>query len=30
MKDLLGMIPGIGKQIKDMDIDEKQFRNSRP
>lgn len=25
MKDLLGMIPGIGKQIKDMDIDEKQF-----
>ncbi len=25
MKDLLGMIPGIGKQIKDMDIDENQF-----
>ncbi len=25
MKDLLGMIPGVGKQIKDMDIDEKQF-----
>ena len=23
MKDLLGMIPGIGKQIKDVDIDEK-------
>lgn len=25
MKDLLGMIPGIGKQVKDLDIDEKQF-----
>lgn len=25
MKDLLGMIPGVGKQIKDLDIDEKQF-----
>ena len=25
MKDLLGMIPGVGKQIKNMDIDEKQF-----
>ena len=26
IKDLMGMIPGIGKQIKDMDIDEKQFK----
>lgn len=26
MKDLLGMIPGIGKQIKDIDIDEKHFK----
>lgn len=26
MKDLLGMIPGIGKQIKDLDIDEKQLK----
>ncbi|MBC8047339.1 MAG: signal recognition particle protein [Fimbriimonadaceae bacterium] len=26
MKDLLGMIPGIGKQIKDLDIDEKHFK----
>ena len=25
IKSLLGMIPGIGSQIKDMDIDEKQF-----
>lgn len=25
MKDLLGMIPGVGKQIKDLDINEKQF-----
>ncbi len=25
MKDLLGMIPGVGKQIKDLDIDDKQF-----
>jgi len=25
MKDLLGMIPGVGKQIKDMQVDEKQF-----
>lgn len=25
IKSLLGMIPGIGNQIKDMDIDEKQF-----
>lgn len=26
MKDLLGMIPGVGKQIKDLDIDEKHFK----
>ncbi len=26
IKDLMGMIPGIGKQIKDLDIDEKQFK----
>lgn len=26
MKDLLGMIPGIGKKIKDLDIDEKQLK----
>ncbi|MFN3940790.1 MAG: signal recognition particle protein, partial [Chitinophagales bacterium] len=26
MKDLLGMIPGIGKQIKDLDIDENQLK----
>ncbi|HCK21405.1 MAG TPA: signal recognition particle protein [Bacteroidetes bacterium] len=26
IKDLMGMITGIGKQIKDMDIDEKQFK----
>ena len=25
MKDILGMLPGMGKQIKDVDIDEKQF-----
>lgn len=25
IKSLLGMIPGVGSQIKDMDIDEKQF-----
>jgi len=25
MKDILGMIPGMGKQIKDIDIDERQF-----
>ena len=25
MKQLLGMLPGVGNQIKDMDIDEKQF-----
>ena len=25
MKDLLGMIPGMGKQVKDVDIDERQF-----
>ena len=26
MKDLLGMIPGIGKQIKDLDINEDSFK----
>ena len=26
MKDLLGMIPGVGKQVKDMDIDDDQFK----
>lgn len=26
VKDLMGMIPGIGKQIKDLDVDEKQFK----
>ena len=25
MKDVLGMLPGMGKQLKDVDIDEKQF-----
>ena len=25
MKDILGMIPGIGRQIRDVDIDERQF-----
>ncbi len=25
IKNLLGMIPGVGKQLKDIDIDEKQF-----
>ena len=25
MRDILGMIPGVGKQIKDADIDERQF-----
>ena len=25
IKSLLGMIPGVGKQIKDIDVDEKQF-----
>ena len=25
MKDILGMIPGIGKQIRDVDIDERKF-----
>lgn len=25
VKDLLGMIPGMGKQIREMDIDDKQF-----
>jgi signal recognition particle subunit SRP54 len=26
IKDLMGMIPGVGKQMKDMDVDEKQFK----
>ena len=26
MKDLLGMIPGVGKAVKDMDIDENAFK----
>lgn len=26
VKDLLGMIPGLGKQIKDLDIDESHFK----
>jgi signal recognition particle subunit SRP54 len=26
MKDLLGMIPGVGKQVKDMDINEDSFK----
>jgi len=26
MKDLLGMIPGIGKAVKDLDIDDKAFK----
>ena len=25
IKNMLGMIPGVGKQIKDIDIDERQF-----
>ena len=25
IKDMLGMVPGMGKQIKDVDIDERQF-----
>jgi signal recognition particle subunit SRP54 len=25
MKDLLGMLPGIGKQLRETEIDEKQF-----
>ena len=25
MKDLLGMIPGLGKQMRDVDLDERQF-----
>ena len=25
MKDILGMIPGVGRQIRDVDIDERQF-----
>jgi signal recognition particle subunit SRP54 len=27
IKDLLGMIPGVGKQIKDMDVDENAFKH---
>jgi signal recognition particle subunit SRP54 len=26
MKDLLGMIPGMGKQIKDLDVNEDSFK----
>jgi len=26
MKDLLGMIPGVGKQIKDLDISDDSFK----
>ena len=26
MKDLLGMIPGLGKQIKDLDVNEESFK----
>ena len=26
MKDLLGMIPGVGKQIKDLDVNEDSFK----
>ena len=26
MKDLLGMIPGVGKQIKDLDINDDAFK----
>ncbi|MCH5197802.1 MAG: signal recognition particle protein [Oscillospiraceae bacterium] len=29
MKDLLGMIPGIGKKIKDVDVDERAFDKTR-
>ncbi|MBP3388318.1 MAG: signal recognition particle protein, partial [Clostridia bacterium] len=25
IKDMLGMVPGMGKQLKDVDIDERQF-----
>ncbi len=25
MKDILGMLPGMGKQMKDVEIDERQF-----
>jgi signal recognition particle subunit SRP54 len=27
MKDLLGMIPGVGKAVKDLDIDDKAFKH---
>ena len=27
IKDLMGMIPGVGKQIKDLDIDDNAFKN---
>ena len=26
MKDLIGMIPGVGRQVKDMDIEEDAFK----
>jgi signal recognition particle subunit SRP54 len=26
MKDLIGMIPGVGKQVKDLDIEEDAFK----
>ncbi len=26
LKDLMGMIPGVGKQIKDLDVDDKSFK----
>ena len=29
IKDVLGMVPGINKQIKDVDIDERQFDRVR-
>ena len=29
MKDLMGMIPGVGKMTKDMDIDENAFKGSK-
>ena len=27
IKDLMGMIPGVGKQIKDLDIDDNAFKS---
>ena len=29
IKDLLSMIPGVGKKIKDVDIDERQFDRTK-